>query len=157
MPEHSPLHSTKLWFERGRPEPTPKDIHSQLGCHFEEVAEMIDEISALDGQADTLLIAAYSAVHNLAEFLKDNAKNALEVIEVRKENRVAFIDAIADQLVTATGSAHVLGMDPVGALAEVNRSNWSKYDDDGQPIYDPVTHKITKGPNYRPADLTPYV
>jgi predicted HAD superfamily Cof-like phosphohydrolase len=147
------LTHTKAWFEAARPLPVSKDIHSQLGCHFEEVKEMIDEVEGLDTDTQQLLDAAGDAIHTLAEHLKSMDG----VIVVRHGNRIGMIDAIADQLVTATGVAHCLAMDPVGALNEVNRSNYSKFDDNSQPIYDPVTHKVIKGPNYSKADLTPYV
>lgn len=47
------------------------------------------------------------------------------------------------------------GFDIVGALQEVNRSNWSKFEN-GEPIFD-ENGKIKKGPNYRPPDLSKFV
>ena len=49
----------------------------------------------------------------------------------------------------------MLGMDPVGGLAEVNESNWSKFVD-GEPQFD-ENKKIKNGPNYRKPDLSPFV
>jgi len=146
------LRDTLMWFRTARPLPVSKDIHSQLGCHFEEVREMIVEIEGLDQETDDLLILAGRSLHALAEHLKQKDGT----IVIRHGNRIGMIDAIVDQLVTVTGVAHCLGMDPLGALTEVNVSNYSKFVD-GRPVYDPVTHKVTKGPFYRKADLTPYV
>ncbi len=78
--------------------------------------------------------------------------NGVVVVE---ENRLAFLDAMVDQVVTATGSAQHLGMNIAGGLDEVNRSNWSKFVD-GKPIFD-ENGKIAKGPDYFKADLSPFV
>jgi predicted HAD superfamily Cof-like phosphohydrolase len=147
------LANTFYWFQKARPDSTNKDIHSQLGVHFEEVVEMIDELTPLNTQAKNRIEKARDALHELAEFLKLHD----DVVEVLPYQRIAMIDAIADQLVTVTGVGQTLKMDPVGALAEVNRSNFTKFDENGDPIRDPVTHKILKGPNYSKADLHPYI
>lgn len=113
---------------------------------------MIQEIEGVNPQADILLSAAQNALHDLATYLKTNDG----VIVIRETHRLNFLDSIADQLVTATGCAHVLHMDPVGALDEVNDSNFSKFDENEQPIFD-ENRKVAKGPRYRKADLTPFV
>jgi predicted HAD superfamily Cof-like phosphohydrolase len=153
MPSSDIYANTRIWFTKARPFPTTKDLHSQLGCHFEEVKEMLDEITPTAGMADPLIEAARTSLHELAEYLKAND----DVITVESHKRVKLLDSIADQAVTGCGVAHVLGMDPLNALHEVNRANWSKFDELGRPIYDPVTHKVIKGPNYVEANLTPYV
>ena len=61
--------------------------------------------------------------------------------------------SLCDQIVTAVGVAHCAGMKIVDGLHEVNRSNWSKFDENGEPILD-ETRKIIKGPNYTKPDLT---
>lgn len=147
------LRNTFNWFVTARPNPVSKDIHSQLGCHFEEVREMIVEIEGINKDATRLLNNAAHYLGELANYLKANDG----VIVIRETHRKDFLDAIVDQLVTATGSAYVLHMDPVGGLAEVNSSNYSKFDNDGSPIFDPETKKVLKGPNYFKADLSPFV
>lgn len=147
------LKNTFDWFVKARPNPISKDIHSQLGVHFEEVVEMIKEIESIDRETDLILSNAYDALHTLANHLKKNDG----VIVIREANRLNFLDSIADQLVTATGVAYTLHMDPVGALNAVNDSNYSKFDADGNPIFDPDTKKVLKGPNYFKADLSPFV
>jgi len=142
---------TKGWFERAVSNPAEKNITTQIGVHFEEVAEMIAEITPLDLETGNALQDALVAVKHLGEHLKRHGG-----IEIKPENRIGFIDAIADQLVTATGSAHMLGMDPVGALNEVNRSNFSKFDENGNPIFN-ENMKVIKGPNYSKPDLTLFV
>ena len=57
-----------------------------------------------------------------------------------------MLDSLADQLVTGVGVAHMLRMDIIGALNEVNLSNFSKFVD-GIPQFD-ANRKIIKGPDY---------
>jgi predicted HAD superfamily Cof-like phosphohydrolase len=150
-PTEDTLCNTQLWFEAARPEPTRKDFNVQLGVHCEEVGEMLDEMSGQTPFCKNLIADANKAMKALASYLKTNAN----AVVIREENRINFLDAMVDQLVTATGSAQHLGMNPVGALGEVNRSNWSKFVD-GKPIFD-ENGKIAKGPDYSKADLTPFV
>lgn len=140
------------FFTAAVPDPTNNNIHTQLGVHFEEVKEMIDEITPLDEDTAMLLNMAGDAIHQLAEHLKANN----DAIVIMGESRVGFIDAACDQMVTAIGSCHMLQMDIVGAFDEVNQSNLSKFDDEGNPIFD-HNGKVTKGPNYRKAVLEPFV
>lgn len=146
------LRRTVEWFRKAVPMPVSNNIHTQMGVHFEEVREMIIEIEGLDDGTQFLLKEAADACHALAEHLKANDG----VIVVRHGNRIGMVDAIADQLVTAAGVAHMLHMDPVGALDEVNDSNFSKFGPDGEPIFD-KNGKVMKGPNYRKADLARFV
>lgn len=145
------LAATKEWFNRAVPEPTPTNFGVQLGCHFEEVAEMVDLIAGADVHTAMLILEAKNVLEALSNHLKENPLS----VDVLHGDRSEFLDAVCDQLVTATGTAHMLGMDPVGGLNEVNRSNWSKFVD-GQPIFD-ENKKIKKGPNYSRPDLEDFV
>lgn len=141
------------FFQVLRPDPTQQHAQVQIGCHFEEVAEMMDAITALDEDAGMMLANARDAVHALAEHLK---KSGEDVIRIDDDMRVEFLDAACDQMVTAIGSCHMLKMDVVGGFCEVNQSNLSKFGEDGQPVFD-VNGKGAKGPNYRKAELEPFV
>lgn len=146
------LAMTHLWFAKAVPEPADLNIHTQIGVHFEEVAEMVAAITPMTASAKTVLDHAHTALEDLANLLKGST----DKIMIHPGDRVEFLDAICDQLVTATGSAHMLGMDPVGGLAEVNRSNFSKFDDQGEPIFN-ENRKIMKSQNYSEPDLTDFV
>lgn len=130
----------ELWHRRARPEPTAADFNVQLGCHFEEFVEMMDCIKIVD--ASNTLDAARDVMNALADWLKKGTVTAQ--ITDRKE----FLDSIADQVVTGIGAAYCAGMKGAVACERVNTSNWSKFDEDGQPIRD-ANGKITKGPNYQ--------
>ncbi len=135
------MKSIELWHKRARPNPTDKDFSVQLGCHFEELAEMMDTLCVFGSFDGLPLTEAHAAVSKLAELLKGGT--ALASIDRRKE----LLDALADQIVTAVGVGHCARMDVPSALEEVNKSNWSKFDDAGEPIFN-ANGKIAKGPNY---------
>lgn len=145
------LSHTLLWFELARPAPTSKQFHTQTGVHFEEVAEMLDEITPLAPKAIILLHEAKVALKALATYLKETD----ETITVEPHARANFLDAICDQIVTGTGVAQHCGFPVVEALTEVNASNWSKFVD-GKPIVD-ANGKIMKGPDHFKPDLSAFV
>jgi predicted HAD superfamily Cof-like phosphohydrolase len=147
----NPIAGTLSFFQKAWPDQV-EDYTTQLGCHFEEVAEMVQEITPRTQQMGLLLNRLHLALEDVAKELKRTKQAA----EVEPANRVKFLDSLCDQIVTAVGSAYRTGMDIDGAMAEVNRSNMSKFDEDGNPIFDD-NGKMTKGPNYSEADLTPYV
>lgn len=86
----------------------------------------------------------------------DHVGNLIKKNEgIMVKDRVELLDALADQIVTATGVGTFLGMNVPGALAEVNRSNYSKFED-GEPVFN-ENKKVMKGKDYTPPDLTPYI
>jgi predicted HAD superfamily Cof-like phosphohydrolase len=133
----------EMWHKRARPTPTKKDFNVQLGCHFEEIAEMMDTIVCSDTAE---WVTLKRDVNLMAKRLKAGAVEAN--IEFRKD----FLDSLADQIVTATGAGHCAGMQITEAVRRVNSSNWSKYDTNGKPIFD-ANGKIVKGPDYEPPNL----
>ncbi|MNO13139.1 hypothetical protein D3C76_27650 [compost metagenome] len=143
---------TAEWFALARPEPTVQDFNAQLGVHCEEVSEMLEELDGENIQLNVLIGTAQQAMHNLAEYLKNNSAENL----VHVARPLLFLDSLCDQVVTATGVAHTLNYEFVGAMKEVNASNFSKFDDEGNPIYN-ENKKVMKGPNYFKADLAQYL
>lgn len=139
------------WFKKARPEVSAKHLHTQIGVHFEEVSEMLAEMTGLDGETRFLIEKAKLANHELAEHLKVND----HVIRINLEDRKNYLDALCDQIVTAVGCAHDQNMDIPNALDEVDRSNYSKFVN-GEAIFD-ENGKIAKGPDYFKADLRKYI
>jgi predicted HAD superfamily Cof-like phosphohydrolase len=130
---------------------SPKNQQTQLGVHFEEVSEMIETLKGCTPDTQYLLNNAEDALKDLADHLKIKEPGLVIITD-----RLNFLDSICDQLVTATLSAVLHGMDPVGGLHEVNRSNYSKLTN-GVMEKAPVTAKWVKGPDYTPPDLTPFI
>ena len=151
------LQSTLDWFKLIIPDPLQdpmlarKAFHTQLGVHFEEVAEMVIELKTIDNETAALLNDAHTALVALATHLKKST----DAVHIEDEDMHNYVDAICDQLVTAAGCAAHVEADIVGALDEVNRSNWSKFVD-GKPIFD-ENRKVAKGPNYTKPDITPFL
>lgn len=141
--------ATKEWFAWAVPNPTQKNIHTQTGVHLEEVAEFVASLYGNNEVTRFRLDAAVQAIKDLSQHLKNNDN----VLEFNDANET--LDGLLDQIVTATGVAHMLNYDVVGGLNEVNRSNYSKFVD-GQPLFD-ENRKIKKGPQYSRPDLTPYL
>lgn len=121
-----------------------------MGCHLEEVEEMLQTIYPNDSYDAELLQRAQDAITNLANHMKRKAD------AYRIDVSTDLLDALADQIVTATGVGTFLGMNVPGALAEVNRSNYSKFNAEGKPIFN-ENMKVMKGPFYTKPDLTPYI
>lgn len=88
-------------------------------------------------------------------FVSNTMKQEDDGFYVHTEDRAELLDALADQIVTATGVGVFLGMNVPGALAEVNRSNYSKFED-GEPIFN-ENKKVMKGKDYTLPDLTPFI
>lgn len=152
MTNHTDIDKTYQWFREVYPDASNKNLHTQLGVHFEEIAEMMKTINSNGNNIQTLslLAAVWHATHNLAEHLKKNG----DVIWIT--NRVEYLDSLCDQIVTAVGCGHHAHMNVTGAFAEVNRSNFSKFDDNGKAVLD-ENLKVAKSSNYRRADLTPFI
>ena len=83
------------------------------------------------------------------------AEEAQELIEaIGKGDQVEMLDALCDLQYVLDGMFLVLGLAGVkdAAMNEVHRSNMSKLDKNGHPIFR-EDGKIMKGENYSPPDL----
>lgn len=146
---HSPLHATLTWFQIARPHPDDRHLHTQLGVHFEEVAEMLEQLKGCDEDIEEQISTAYEAMRGLSLALK-GSKALVEV-----KDRTEMLDSLCDQIVTGVGVAHMLDLGIIGAMEAVNHSNFSKFVD-GLPLFD-ENGKVKKGPNYVKVDLTAFI
>lgn len=139
------------WFKAAKPNPTEKDKATQIGAHCEEVSEMMAALSCNNIESMTYEVAQ--------EFYACNAINKDidgEDIELPENWEIDLLDSLCDQIVTAIGVGYMMGFDMVGALQEVNLSNWSKFDENSNPIFN-EKGKIVKGENYFRPDLTKFL
>lgn len=145
------IKSIKQWFELAKPEPTIEDVSVQIGCHYEEVSEM----AAVTGDG-LLMDKAHQAGH---EYKRKNEAFVSDLMflegDFDTDSRCELLDALCDQIVTAIGVAHMMGMDIEGALNEVNRSNYSKFEN-GKPVFN-EQGKIAKGKGYTPPKLDKFI
>jgi predicted HAD superfamily Cof-like phosphohydrolase len=148
------------WFSIVNAEPDDKSKNTQFGVHLEEVSEMLDSMATAgikdDGEANDMREAGIVEAFFEVSALADNIKLGNTPLNLTAIDRVELLDSLCDQIVTALGVAYMMGLDIEGGLAEVNSSNWSKFDDQGKPIFD-ENKKVMKGKNYRKAELDRFI
>lgn len=138
------IKSIKQWFELAKPNPTIEDACVQIGCHYEEVAEMMEALGDR--------FASDAVVWEGNQYKEKSEAHTAGVISCDNNE---LLDALCDQIVTSIGVAHMLGFDIVGALNEVNDSNYSKFEN-GKPVFN-EQGKIAKGKDYFAPDLAKFV
>ncbi len=75
---------------------------------------------------------------------------------IYKKDIKEVADALTDILYVTYGAGHAFGINLDKCFEEVQKSNMSKLDIDGKPIYN-EKGKVMKGPNYFKPNLTKYV
>lgn len=134
----------KQWFETAFPEPTEKQVATQAGCVLEEVAELMLALSI-----DSSVVAKMAT--ELKQSTSLTKSSAGDTIRLFKGWRTEVADASADIVVTLIGLCYMLGIDFEACLAEVNRSNYTKFEN-GKPVYGEYG-KLAKGKDYTPPNL----
>ena len=77
-------------------------------------------------------------------------------IAMNTKNLVEVADALTDILYVAYGAGHAFGINLDKCFDEVQQSNMSKLDDQGNPIYN-ESGKVMKGPKYFKPDLSKFI
>ena len=75
---------------------------------------------------------------------------------VKNKDLLEVADALTDILYVTYGAGHAFGIDLDKCFDEVQNSNMSKLDDNGEPIYNEFG-KVMKGPKYFKPDLTKFI
>ena len=86
--------------------------------------------------------------------IKEELNELEEAVE--NDDLLEVADALTDILYVTYGAGHAFGINLDGCFEEVQRSNMSKLDKDGKPIYNDHG-KVLKGPNYFEPDLKKFV
>lgn len=139
----------EMWHQRARPEPTQENLEVQLGCHFEEIREMLECLSVINPETGEELPMTKNLIYSILYTLSEGLKYG--TVKVNITNRKGFLDSLCDQVVTGVGVGHCAHMKITEAIHRVNDSNWSKYVD-GKPVFK-ENGKIGKGPHYKEPDL----
>jgi len=84
----------------------------------------------------------------------DLIKEELDELKIALDNKdfLEVADALTDILYVTYGAGHAFGIDLDKCFQEVQRSNMSKLDENGKPIYN-EEGKVMKGPRYFKPDL----
>ena len=77
-------------------------------------------------------------------------------IAIDTKNLVEVADALTDILYVTYGAGHAFGINLDRCFEEVQQSNMSKLDDNGNPIYND-SGKVMKGPKYFKPDLSKFI
>tara|TARA_B100000029_G_C17284859_1_gene854791 strand:- start:109 stop:480 length:372 start_codon:yes stop_codon:yes gene_type:complete len=75
---------------------------------------------------------------------------------IKANDLTEVADALTDILYVTYGAGHAFGINLDKCFAEVQRSNMSKLDKDGKPIYNDKG-KVMKGPNYFEPNLKKFI
>jgi predicted HAD superfamily Cof-like phosphohydrolase len=88
----------------------------------------------------------------------DLIKEELDELKEAMDNNdlLEVADALTDILYVTYGAGHAFGVDLDKCFDEVQNSNMSKLDENGEPIYN-ESGKVMKGPNYFKPDLSKFV
>jgi len=105
-------------------------------------------------------------VKNKAEFPDEKIQNLrVSLIEeelselkeaIKNKDIKEVADALTDILYVTYGARHAFGVDLDQCFDEVQRSNMSKLDENGKPIFN-EHGKVLKGPNYFKPNLEKFV
>jgi len=105
-------------------------------------------------------------VKNKAEFPDEKIQNLrVSLIEeelselkeaIKNKDIKEVADALTDILYVTYGAGHAFGVDLDQCFDEVQRSNMSKLDENGKPIFN-EHGKVLKGPNYFKPNLEKFV
>ena len=75
---------------------------------------------------------------------------------IKEKDILEVADALTDILYVTYGAGHAFGIDLDKCFDEVQKSNMSKLDKSGKPIYNDKG-KVMKGPNYFKPDLSKFL
>lgn len=107
------IESINLWHSRARPTPDAAQFNVQLGCHLEEIVEMLGTFELESHLTNSVLQESVNNLDWLAKRLKANMSTATIT------DRKGFLDAIADQVVAGVGAAYCAGMNAPEAVRRV--------------------------------------
>ena len=88
---------------------------------------------------------------NLIEEELEEFKEAIKNKDLKEA-----VDALTDILYVTYGAGHAFGVNLDKCFEEVQKSNMSKLDEDGKPIYNEFG-KVMKGSNYFKPDLSKFI
>tara|TARA_B100000575_G_scaffold268506_1_gene247471 strand:- start:1732 stop:2103 length:372 start_codon:yes stop_codon:yes gene_type:complete len=77
-------------------------------------------------------------------------------LAIDQKNLLEVADALTDLLYVTYGAGHAFGIDLDKCFDEVQKSNMSKLDSNGKPIYN-EKGKVLKGPNYFKPNLSDFL
>jgi hypothetical protein len=148
---HSNFQRTSEWLEACGKTPSKANVSIQIGCDFEEQAELLAAIDLDDGHDRSINDRLRFVVHELNS-LGHLIKKGLVTASIPFGRREEALDALCDREVTGNGIAYLCGYDKEGADDAVLTSNEAKLVN-GRPVI-LVGGKIGKPEGWTPPDLS---
>lgn len=136
------------WLTVAGKEPNAKNLATQVGCHFEEFAELLTclSITSPTGTMANVLVEAKMILDMIGHGLKSGE------FGVQIYDREGALDALCDADVTGNGIAYFAGFDKNRADKKVLDANDDKFVD-GKPVI-LEGGKIGKRPGWTAPDLS---
>lgn len=142
---------TAAWLAACGKEPSPKNLSIQIGCHLEEMIELLECLELDCREDENTLNCIIDDLHLLASSLKKN----ITMASIKPHKREDALDALCDCEVTGNGVAYLAGFRKVDADEAVLASNEAKLVD-GKPVLLPGG-KIGKPDGWTAPDLSRFV
>ena len=94
-------------------------------------------------------------INNLRyDLIKEELEELKEALD--KKDLIEVADALTDILYVTYGAGHAFGINLDDCFEEVQQSNMSKLDSEGNPIYNDAG-KVMKGPEYFKPNLSKFI
>jgi len=151
---HSNFQRTAEWLEACGKLPSKENVSVQIGCDFEEQAELLAAIDLDDGHDRSVNDRLRNVVHELNS-LGHLLKRGVITASIPFGRRIEALDALCDREVTGNGIAYLCGYDKDGADDAVLKSNEAKLVD-GKPVI-LAGGKIGKPEGWTPPNLEGFV
>lgn len=160
------LQQIEQWHKDARPVVTDDNLRMALAVHIEEFLEMLEAIDLKISDRFDINNPAYEGVPppppnaelGYIEHLLNDLVLRLKLDEcavvLSERQRNAFLDGLADQIVTAVGCGVAAGMNVPEAVNRVQISNDSKRCPDTGKFFFDEQGKITKPNWYQRPDLS---
>jgi predicted HAD superfamily Cof-like phosphohydrolase len=132
-----------------------------LPVYLKTTYEMVREFTKAMGQPLDADISIEQEIYNLgntSEIMSLRYRLIEEEVEefMSSDNHENMLKELMDIKYVIDGFCATFGWDADEAFYRVHESNMSKLGDDGKPVYR-ADGKVTKGPNYKPCDLSDLV
>jgi predicted HAD superfamily Cof-like phosphohydrolase len=142
---------TAAWLKACGKEPTPENLSIQIGCHIEEVCELLACLRTdKEGYAKLMERTRLDL-----EWFASKLKRQEQFVYIPTHLRTDALDALCDTDVTGNGVAYLAGFDKPGADEAVLASNDAKLVD-GKPVI-LEGGKIGKPEGWKPPELRGFV
>ena len=144
------------WFDKTSPHSNEDHTHKQLAKHLEKISGMLVSLKGVGRDYNTREQLSLSAdVMSHVQRQIKAGHNGIELV-LKDIDTAELLQSLCNQIISSIGVAHALNLDIVGALSELAECNISRFDEEGNPIFNEQMN-LVNGPDFTAPDLTPYI